>query len=399
MSAGALKVALSPEVESIRDFLVEVRRDLHQHPELAFEEHRTSQVITRHLDRFNISYRSGVAGTGVIGLIEGQKPGPTLLLRADMDALPIHEETDLPYASVYPGKMHACGHDAHTAILLGVAALLNKKREALAGKVKLMFQPAEEGPGGALPMIQEGLLEEPSVDAAVALHVWSTLPLGQVRSAYGAMMACADRFVIKVRGEGGHAALPHNCVDPVLAAAHLICALQSLVSRNVDPKESLVLSVTSVQGGTAHNIIPPEVELKGTVRALDEQVRSLARKRLEELVVQVPKAFGASGSLDYMEGYPVLYNDPAVVDMVREASAEILGDVGCFGEYRCLGGEDMAYVLREVPGCLFFVGAGNPAKGCCYGHHHPKFAIDEDVLPIGVELLLRVVDLFGERWE
>ena len=389
---------IRPEVWAERDELVRLRRDLHEHPELGFEEVRTSGIVADKLESWGIAVRRNVARTGVVGLIEGAHPGPTLLLRADMDALPIHEETDLPYSSRTAGKMHACGHDGHTAILLTTAGLLARRRDQIRGRIKLVFQPAEEGPGGALPMIQEGVLNEPKVDLALGLHLWSPLKVGQVAVSPGPVMAAADTFSIKVMGKGGHAAAPEECIDPILAAAHVVTALHAVTGRYVDPFEPSVLSVTRIHSGSADNVIPSEVEIGGTVRTVQPATRERLKVRMRHLVEGVTRAFGAHAQLEYREGYPALSNDEKLAHMVMDVCRDFFVEApDALQLQRTMGGEDMAYFLREVPGCYFFLGSGNDA-GCNYAHHHPRFNVDEDALLLGVELFLRLVDRVGTSY-
>lgn len=371
--------------------VVRLRRDLHQNPEPGFEEFRTAALVATRLQELGLTVRTGVARTGVVGVLEGAVPGPTLLLRADMDALPVQEETGLPYASQRPGYMHACGHDGHVAILLGVATVLAGRRETLPGRVKFVFQPAEEGPGGAEPMIAEGVLEDPRVDAAVGLHLWASMPVGAAGLRPGPIMAATDTFRIRVLGHGGHAAAPMDAVDPVLAAAYLVVAAQAIVSRSVDPAEAAVVSICRIHGGTAGNIIPEEVELQGTIRSFHPAVREVLRRRMEEICRSVPAAFGATAQLEYDPGYPALVNDPALTALVGSVCREVLPSVI---EESTMGGEDFAYFAQAVPGCFFFLGARNPAKGCDLPHHHPRFDLDEDSLALGVEILVRVAERF-----
>lgn len=383
------------DVLSQEDFLVNTRRDLHRNPELGFEEVRTGALVAENLRKWGVQVQTGVAKTGVVGVIEGAFEGPTVLLRADMDALPIHEETQLEFASQTDGKMHACGHDGHTAILLTAAKVLAERRDRLKGRVKLVFQPAEEGPGGAKPMIDEGVLRDPKVDAAFGLHLWSPLPVGKMSVCSGPVMAAADRFSVKILGKGGHAAAPHETIDPILVAAHVITALHSVVSRNVNPFDSAVVSVTRINAGTADNIIPPEVDLGGTIRTFYDDLRTRVRFRVQELVERICDGFGAHGRFHFEEGYPPLVNDPELSALVADVGRSTLGlEEGPMPDQRTMGGEDMAYYLREVPGCFFFLGAGNAEAGCSYAHHHPRFNVDERALPLGVEMFLRVVERY-----
>ncbi len=383
---------LRPDVIAEIPEMVRLRRDLHQHPELGFQEVRTSGIVADALEQMGLKVRRNVARTGVVAVIEGGHPGPTLLMRADMDALPVHEECAHEYVSHFPGKMHACGHDGHTSILLTAARLLYKRRDTLKGRIKLVFQPAEEGPGGAEPMIAEGVLGDPKVDAAVGLHLWSYLPVGTVGVSPGPFMAAADAFTIKIRGCGGHAAAPHQCVDPVVTAAHLILALQTIVSRNVNPFKPAAVSITRVRGGEANNVIPAEVELGGTMRTFEEELRTLVRGRIHEMVEGVCKSFGAEGEFIFDEGYPPLVNDPGMTALVREVCEKM--NLTVRDDQHTLGGEDMAYFLRDVPGCYFFLGAGNPENGCDFAHHHPRFNVDEEALGLGVEVFLRIAEAY-----
>lgn len=389
--------SLSPDVAAVRDDVIAIRRDLHAHPELAFEEVRTAGVVAERLRALGLSPRTGLARTGVTAVIEGGAgPGPTVLLRADMDALPVQEESGLPFASTVPGKMHACGHDGHTAMLLGAAQVLVGRRERLRGRVKLFFQPAEEHPGGALPMIEAGALEDPRVDCAFAAHLWSPLPVGLIAASPGPVLAAADKFTITLRGRGGHAALPHETVDPVMVAGHVITAVHSLVSRYVAPGQRAVISLTTLRAGEAFNVIPETAVLGGTLRAFDERLRNALTARLEEVASHTAQAFGASATLEYERGYPPVVNDAAMTDVLRRAAAAVVGDSGVVPLEPVMGGEDFAYILERVPGCFFVVGARNAALEACWPHHHPRFAIDEAALGLGVATLVGAVqDLLG----
>ena len=420
---------LSPEVAAEEERLVRTRREIHAHPELGFEEVRTSALVRQRLRELGIPCREGIAGTGVVGLIEGGAaaadhggdgvgggtedgragdegggggegsggPGggrpPTVLLRADMDALPLQEENEDPFRSQVPGRMHACGHDGHTAILLSTAAVLLARRERLVGNVKLVFQPAEEDPGGARPMIEAGVLRDPPVDAALGLHLWTQLPAGTVGTAPGPLMASADEFTVEIRGKGGHAAAPHTCVDSVVVAAHVVTALQTIVSRSVDPLESAVVTVARVEAGEgAYNIIAERATLRGTARAFSPEVRAALPERIERIVRGACEAFGAEYGLRWRPYYPPTINDPRIETVVAEEARRLLGPERVFEDVRSMGAEDMSYFLREVPGCFFFFGAANPDKGAIYPHHNPRFRFDEDVLAPAVELLARCAE-------
>ena len=378
-----------PEVQQVLPEVLELQRDFHRHPELGFEEIRTSAKVYDYLQALGLSPQGGIAQTGVAAVVEGQHPGPTLLLRADMDALPVQEETELAWSSEVPGRMHACGHDFHTAILLGTARILQGMRERLRGRVKLIFQPAEEGPGGAFPMIEQGVLDNPSVDYALGLHLWSGLPCGHVGIDAGPVMAAADTFRIVVHGRGGHAAYPHDSADPVVAAAALITAMQTLVSRRVDPFDTVVVSVTQVQAGSADNVIPEKVELSGTIRTFEQRLRDFAVEQLRSMVPQLCAAYGVEGSFEFIEGYPPLINHELPSGWVR-ASAEALGLP--LARQASMGGEDMAYYLQKVPGAFFFLGAAPDLEQLTFPHHHPKFQLDDRAVPLGMELFLSCVE-------
>lgn len=387
---------LSPAVAAQVKDIVAVRRDIHRNPELGFQEERTSRLVESRLREIGLEVER-VAGTGVVGLLRGGKTGKTLLVRADMDALPLEEQNKTEYRSQVPNTMHACGHDGHVAAALAAARVLFDERASLAGNVKFMFQPAEEGPGGAVPMIKAGLLKSPKVDAAIALHVWNDLPVGTIGVRSGPIMAAADELQITVCGTGGHGAAPHQAVDPIVVAAHVVTALQSIVSRQVDPVHSVVVTIASIHAGKAFNIIPPQVELLGTVRSFDKEIRAELPGRIERIVRGVTSAFGATYRMQYKHGYPPTVNDRRMSEFVR----------GCASELACvrevveadvsLGGEDMAYVLDQVPGCYFFLGSANASRGFTSPHHSPTFDIDEACLPIGTELFCQVARRFLEK--
>ena len=382
---------IKKEIKGIEDEIIEWRRDIHQHPELAFEEERTSALVSEKLKKWDYEVEK-VVGTGVVANLKKDFSGKTIAIRADMDALPLEEKTDLYYKSQKPGKMHACGHDAHTAIALGAAKILSLYKDKVKGNVKFIFQPAEEGPGGAKPMIEEGVLESPEVDRIIGLHNRTTIPVGQIGVGYGAIMASTDKFIIKVNGEGAHGAHPDEGVDPVVVASHLIIALQELVSRETKATDSLVITTGSIHGGTAFNIIPAEVELKGTVRTLDKDLREKISKRIEKVVSGITTTFRADYELDYQFGYPVTFNNDKATEMMEEVVSEMLGKENIYQmEEPSMGGEDFAYYLQEVPGSFVYLGTKNPEKGVIHPGHSPEFKIDEDILIIGVELFIRAV--------
>ena len=385
------------DAQDLREQLVAWRRDLHRHPELGFEEKRTAGIVAAHLKQLGLTVQEGVAQTGVVGLLEGTHPGPTLLLRFDMDALPIEEENDIPYRSEHPGRMHACGHDGHVAIGLGTATLLARYREHLRGRVKFIFQPAEEGMGGAARMVEEGVLEAPRPDLAFGLHLWTDLPTGRVAAQSGPFMAAAGFFSVDVVGRGGHGAQPHLTVDPLVAAAQIVTALQTIVSRNANPLDTLVVTVGELHAGTTFNVIPAQATLRGTVRAFSMNTMQMAHSRLRSLAEGIAQAHGARADVRTEVISPPVVNDERAAEIVREAVRHVVGDEGNVRIDPIMASEDMAEFLTRVPGCFFFVGARNEAKGIVYGHHHPRFDIDEDALPIGVEVMTATALLAGEK--
>jgi amidohydrolase len=381
---------LSAEVRALGEWTVATRRDLHRHPELGFRESRTATLVADVLRQAGLEVRTGVAITGVVGLLRGAHPGRTLLVRADMDALPLPEEGDAPYRSEVAGVMHACGHDGHVAMALGAALVLAGMRQRLHGNVKFCFQPAEEGPGGAERMIAEGVLSEPAVDAAVGIHLWNWLDCGQVGIGRGPVMAAADGFELVVEGVGGHGAYPHQTVDPVLVAAHIVAAAQAVVSRAVAPLDAAVLSFGTITAGHAFNIIPRVATLSGTLRSFREEVRDLLPRRLREVAEGVAAAFGARVQFRFQPGYPPTVNDPALSAFVAEAVAPIFGADRVIEPEPSMGGEDMSYYLRQVPGVFLFLGSRNRERGLDAPHHSPYFDFDEAALGAGTEVFVRI---------
>ena len=369
--------------------LVATRRDLHAHPELGFQETRTSLLVAERLEALGYGVRPNVARTGVLG-VKGNG-GRCVLLRADMDALPVEEANDVPYRSRHPGKMHACGHDGHVAIGLEVARRL--AAVALPGTVKLAFQPAEELSGGAGAMIEEGVLEQPAVAAAFGIHLWNELPVGTIGVMPGPMMASVDEFEITITGKGGHAAMPHLAVDPILVAAHLITALQSLVSRRRDPFEEGVVSVTQVQAGHAFNVIPRQATLRGTVRTFGGRFWDEAPDLVRGTAKGIAASFGASAEVTVRRLTKPLVNDAAMTDLMKGVAEEIVGRERVKDGIRTMGGEDMSHFLAKVPGCFAFVGSAR-ADGTSSPHHSPTFDIEEEALVIGAELLSRTAVKF-----
>ncbi len=382
------------KIAEMQDWLVEIRRTIHRHPELGFEEIETSQLVSDWLERFGLRVERGLAKTGVVGLLEGSGPGRTVALRADMDALPLEEANRVPYASGVKGKMHACGHDAHVTILLGVARFFSFMRDRVKGNIKWIFQPAEEGGGGGRAMVEEGVLENPKVNAIFGVHVFPFLPIGKVGIYEREGLAAADRFTIKIIGKGGHAATPHAAKDPILAAGHLITQIHSIVSRNIDPLDSAVVTIGKVSGGTAFNIIPDEVELMGTVRSLNPQVREELKSRIEQTVQGVVRSFGMAYRFEFEYGYPVLINDLEMSKLVAAACSKGIGKENVEVLKPSMGGEDFAYYLEKVPGSFFRLGCRNEEKGIVHPFHSTLFDIDEEVLPFGVEMFIRVIDQY-----
>ncbi|HEY7125424.1 MAG TPA: amidohydrolase [Ktedonobacterales bacterium] len=377
------------EIAQRHTSLIELRRDLHQHPELAMEETRTAGIIAEQLRASGLEVRTGVGNTGVVGVLRGGHPGKTLAIRADIDGLPVQEENDLPFKSKIPGKMHACGHDGHVAIGLTVADILARHSQDLHGNVTFLFQPAEERIGGAQPMIRDGALKNPDVDAVIALHLWSGLPVGQVGVRAGATFASADGFTIKVRGRGGHGAMPHQAVDPVVAAAQVVLGLQSLVSREISPFNPAVVTIGSIHGGTAFNIIPDFVDMQGTYRTFDENDRAFLTRRIPELAQNIASSLRASADVEMSSGCPPCVSQEDMTALVQRAAASAVGAKNVRDDQLTTGSDDMAFFLNAVPGCYFVVGTQNSEKGYDAPHHSPRFKIDEDGLPVGVEVMVR----------
>ncbi|HEV8509043.1 MAG TPA: amidohydrolase [Gemmatimonadales bacterium] len=369
--------------------LIATRRDIHQHPELGFEETRTAALIADRLRAFNYQVTPGVGRTGVVALKKKEERdggGRCLLLRADMDALPVEEANAVPYRSQHPGRMHACGHDGHVAIGLEVARRLAPLD--LRGSVKFAFQPAEEASNGAQAMIGDGVLEAPKVDAAFGIHLWNDLPVGTIGIMAGPVMASVDQFEIEILGRGGHAAAPHQTIDPVLVTAHVVTALQSLVSRRRDPLEEAVVSVTEVHAGRAFNVIPARADLRGTVRTFGGRFFEDAPRLVENMAQGIAGAFGAQAIVRYRRLSAPLINDEKLSALMRDVAAELVGAGKVRHGVRTMGGEDMAFFLEKVPGCFAFVGSA-PRGASASPHHSPTFDIDEESLVIGSELLTR----------
>ena len=378
------------EADELLPQLVAWRRDFHRHPELGFEEVRTAGVVAAQLQELGLEVSTGVGKTGVIAMVEPDglpEDSETVLLRFDMDALPIHEETGLPFASENSGVMHACGHDGHTAIGMGVAQLLTRHRDELKGRVKLVFQPAEEGLGGAMAMIEDGALDAPQPAAAYGLHLWSRLPYNQVVVQPGPLWAAADIFTLTVHGKGGHGATPHDTIDATMVACQLVVALQTIVSRNANPSDTAVVTVGSFQSGSAGNVISERAVLQGTIRSFEPEVRNLLLQRMDEICTGICEAFGASYEIDLQSCVPATVNSESGARVMEGIAKAVVGEQNVAQIAPMMVGEDMAEFLNRAPGCFVLVGAANPEEGYYSPHHSPTFDFEESVMPTGVALL------------
>lgn len=386
------------EIKALQPLLVEFRREFHQHPELGFQEQLTAQFVSQKLTEWGIEHQNHIAKTGIVATIKGTKPNlhtphKTLAIRADMDALPIQEENDVPYRSQHNGIMHACGHDGHTAILLGLAYYLSQHQLYFSGTVKLIFQPAEEGLGGAKAMVASGVLAD--VDAIIGLHLWNNLPLGTVGVRSGALMAASEAFACKIIGKGGHGAMPHQTVDAVVVAAYAIAALQTIVSRNVDPLESAVITIGELHSGTKRNVVAATAQMSGTVRYFNPALAEYLPQRIEQIITGVCQMYGASYEFDYQRISPPVINDEAITELVRSVALSVVEPrLSIIPNCQTMAGEDMAYYLQEISGCFFFLGSANLSQGLNFPHHHPRFDFDETALSIGVEMFVRCVEKF-----
>jgi amidohydrolase len=395
--AATREQQIAAAAESLRAKLVEQRRDFHMHPELSNREERTSRVVAERLRALGLEeVKTGVGKHGVTALLKGARPGPVVAVRADMDALPIQENIDVPYKSKNPGVKHACGHDVHMTVELGVAEVLSKMRDQIAGTVKFIFQPAEEGPppgeeGGALLMIKEGVLENPRPQAIFGLHVMPNIEVGQLGYNSGPAMASSDRFEITIRGRKVHGAYPHDGVDAVVVAAECVSALQSIRSRRINTLEPLVITIGSIHGGNRFNIIADEVKLEGTMRTLSEEVRSSAQRMMRETLAGVTAAYGAKFELEFDKPNPVTYNDPKLVEETLPVIRRVMGEKNVFSPKPQMGAEDFSYFQKVVPGFFYFLGVGNKAKGITAMIHTPEFDVDEEALVIGVKVMSNVL--------
>lgn len=391
MKEEALLSKLQPQ-------MVEWRRYLHQHPELSYHEEKTSAFVADRLRELGIDVRTRFGGGyGVVGVLKGSKPGKTVVLRADMDALPIQDEKSCDYSSEVPGVMHACGHDGHTSILLAVATYFSARKEDLPGEIRFVFQPAEEVcPGGAKGMIEAGVLE--GADAVYGVHLWTPFPAGTAASTPGPMMAAADEFFIDIIGKGGHGGMPHVTVDSVVAGSALVMQLQSIVSRSVNPLRPAVVTIGTIQGGSAQNVIAESCRITGTVRTFDEETRQFIRERIEEITRLTAQTYGAESKIQYLMGYPPLVNDEAETERFFREAPKVFGESKVERCEKIMPAEDFAYYLQEIPGCFMFVGAGNEELQAVYPHHHPRFDFDESAMLSAAKLLVTMTQSY-QGWE
>ncbi len=379
------------EALTLRPEIVERRRDLHQHPELAFEEIRTSGIVAAELQALGLEVQTGIGKTGVVALLEGDEDGPTVLVRADMDALPIHEANETDYASTVDGKMHACGHDAHTSIGLAVAKLLSAERSRMKGRVKFVFQPAEEIGQGAKAMVTDGVLQNPRPDVSLGLHLWNRMPVGTVAVASGPFMSAADTWECVITGRGGHGASPHETADPIVAAAQIVTALQTVVSRNVSPIDTAVVTVGYIQGGKAFNVIPPTTHLKGTIRSYRKETKEMVHRRVREICTSIAEAMGCTAEVTITEMTLAVDNDAEVATRVAGVAEELFGAENVWRDERTMGSEDVSFLMDGTPSCFFWIGSANAERGLNYPHHNPHFDFDEDALVVGAALMARAV--------
>jgi amidohydrolase len=396
-SKSSRQEQIAQAAEAMRPQLVAQRRDFHKHPELSNREERTSRVIAEKLRALGFDeVKTGVGKYGVVGLLKGARPGPVVAVRADMDALPIQETIDVPYKSENAGVKHACGHDVHMTVQLGVAELLSKRRDLISGTIKFIFQPAEEGPpageeGGAKLMVKEGVLENPRPSAIFGLHVMPNIEVGQIGYNSGPAMASADRFTITVRGRKVHGAYPHDGIDAVVVAAECVSALQTIRSRRVNTQEPLVLTIGSIHGGNRFNIVTDEVKMEGTVRTLNEDVRRRVREMMNETLAGITAAYGAKYELDYVEGAAVTYNEPALVEATLPTLRRAVGEANVIAPKPQMGAEDFSYFQQVIPGFFYFLGVGNKSKGITAMIHTPEFDVDEESLVVGVKAMTNVL--------
>lgn len=385
------------EAKDLSCYLHTLFCQLHRHPELGRQEQQTQALILAELQKMNIEAKL-IAGTGVLAIIRGGKPGKTVALRSDMDALPVQEETNLPYASEVPGVMHACGHDAHITMLLGAAKLLAAHKDELQGNVKLFFQPDEEGAGGALPMMQEGCMEDPHVDAVFFGHCTADYPLGSIALRSGPTSASSNPFTVTFTGKGAHGAQPHNGTDVIVAASQVVTALQTICSRRTNPTDSIVISVGSFHAGTAGNILPQTAEIQGIMRTLTPETRARAKEDFRQIVTGIAAAMGVQAQIDMPDGYAATINDDKMTQLVRNAAIKLLGSENVYTlPAPLLTLEDFSYFCQVASGCYYHIGIANPEKGCNFPLHSPHFAVDPNALPYGAALYAQIAEDFLER--
>lgn len=390
-----MSINIPAEILELEKELIATRRDLHQHPELGYNEHRTSKIVVERLTELGYEVTSGIGKTGVVGLLRAEKENaPCIAFRADMDALPLEELNTHEFVSQTKGLMHACGHDAHVAILLGFARWLKSSAPKFPGHIKLVFQPAEEGGGGAVPMIEHGILESPKVEMMLGLHVWNQLHVGLAGVSSGPLMAATDEFEIKVIGKGGHGAIPQQTTDSIVAAAHVVLALQNISSRLVDPLEPVVISVGQLNAGSGQNIIAETALLRGTVRTFNRELREKLPAMIEETARSAAKIVGADVEYSMIRQYPPVINHQSGAALVKNAAIAVLGKESVQPAIPTMGGEDMAYYLEKVPGCFFWLGSANPDTGQDKPHHNPYFDIDESCMLSGVAIFAKCVEEF-----
>lgn len=387
---------IKEELNKLENELIDIRRDIHKNPELGYEEFRTSKKVYDYLKDLGLQVEK-VSKTGVVGLLKGNKEGPTLMLRADMDALPVQEETDLDFKSINEGVMHACGHDGHTAMLMVAAKVLSHNKDKIKGNIKFVFQPNEEE-AGALDMIKEGVLENPKVDAAFAIHLWSPLKSGQIGVAEGPVMGALDEFELEIKGKSGHTGSPHTAIDPILASANIIEAVQAIQTRETDPLSPIAIMIGKINGGTGRNVIADKVEIGGTIRYLfkdEKKERQELLEKFERVIKGISLAMNVEYKLKFIPSNLSLQNNASLVEDVKKAAVETFGRDDIFVEYRSMAGEDFAEFSQRVPSLFYFLGVGNKDKNTEYPHHHSKFDIDEDILKIGAEMHIRTaLDFF-----
>lgn len=383
------------KVDSYLSEFIQIREHIHSHPELSFKEFETAEFISSKLTEWNIEHQTRIAGTGIVALIKGQNPESRIIaLRGDMDALPIHEHNEVSYKSQNDGVMHACGHDVHTTCLLGAAKILNETKEQWKGTIKFIFQPGEEKhPGGASLLIKEGVLENPKPQAIFALHVYPHLPFGKVGFKEGQYMASADEIYITVKGKGGHAALPHQTIDPIIIAANLLVGLQQIISRNCNPLQPSVLSFGQIHGGNAGNVIPSEVKIEGTLRCMDETWRAQAHELIKKQTIEVCRAYGGDAEIEIPMGYPSLFNHPETTRKARKIASDVLGNENVVELNLRMAAEDFSFYTHQVPGCFFRLGTSHDGK-FEFPVHNAQFNIHQEAIGIGVRMFCEIATQF-----